>query len=161
MPRTATTVEAEPTPELHPDVAKARLRQEVLRKTAPKGFKAKVRWVDPREELVRTYAPSAVGDRATHTAFFGDALKHNRWIDQGYEPVIYKGDYVKTGGGDILYIRPKELTEAHIKEAADRSMAMVRDGGADDETFRKRVITPGLEMTENETEVTKGPLPSG
>lgn len=88
---------------------------------------------DVNLNLVKRYAPNAVtkysdnGKRLnTHTAYFGDAKEQSVDIAKGFVPVLNEnGEYVVNMGGDILYTRPREITDAIERSFQMESRARV------------------------------------
>jgi len=100
--------------------------RDMLQKPAPKGMDvAKLLGQDQRGAMVRRYVPDSIGPKATKTAFFDapgeNGERHRRHLDEGWVPVVEDGEQVADSGGDRLYWRPKEISDAHIRAASVRS----------------------------------------
>lgn len=80
--------------------------------------------VDVNMSLRKRYAPETIPaydskGRAlhTHTEYFGDAREMSVDISKGFVPKLNEnGEYVVNMGGDILYTRPREITEKITRE---------------------------------------------
>lgn len=85
--------------------------------------------VDVNMALRKRYAPETIerygsDGRAlhTHTAYFGDAKEMSVDISKGFMPVLNENqEYVVNMGGDVLYTRPKEITEKIERIAQEES----------------------------------------
>lgn len=86
---------------------------------------------DVNYKLRKRYAPETIerfDDKGrplhTHTAYFGDAREVKLDIAKGYLPVINEsGEFVVNMGGDILYVRPLQITESIVRAAQNESRA--------------------------------------
>ena len=85
--------------------------------------------VDVNMSLRKRYAPETLPrydskGRAlhTHTEYFGDAREMSVDIAKGFVPKLNEnGEYVVNMGGDILYTRPREITEKIMRMAQEES----------------------------------------
>jgi len=107
---------------------------------APEAFTATMS-SDENMQLRKAYAPetlprydkkgnllSAANGGHTHTAYIGDAKMLHQDIAKGYVPKLNEhGEYVVNQGGDILYTRPREITERIITANQMESRMRVRE----------------------------------
>ena len=128
---------------LEQDIARAVKAQkriiEAVRKPAPKGVKVGATYSDPRQALIERVCPDKK-ERAKWTFFFdwpGDKNeRYKRRLSEGFEPVIEDGEIVYQGA-DIMYRRPKEISQAHIRQADELSQARMRSQDDELEEGRK------------------------
>lgn len=88
--------------------------------------------LDPRKELVNLY----VKDTEQQAPCFAPVEKKLIMVNRGYEPVLDKGKYVNHEG-DILFVRPKVISDAEIQEAD--AMSKERLASTDTDAAKARV----------------------
>ena len=154
-----TTEERLKSQQIQKDVDRAKERQHALRREAdarkagPQGYRINAAWEDPRKSLVRLYVPDAIGKNAQLSVYFDHPDKHRRNLDLGWEPVIANGEQMRHGQ-DLMYKRPKEFSQSHIKHARDISDSRIKVMDAE----MKQASTTGVSVQNDETTITKGKL---
>lgn len=151
----ATTKLEEADAKLQKEIELARKAQERLledlRREAPKGLGGGRAYKDPRKALVSRLVPEAEGPKATKAVYFDHpgekGERHRRHLAEGWVPVVEQGEHVRQGE-DLMYERPREISDALIKDAGRRSTERIKSFEEDLAPAKRE----GL-LTEEKTEV--------
>lgn len=153
---------------LERDVERAKRKQKQLmdaRKKAPTDISMQKVYDSPRDALVKRLFPSAIPtplkkgqirqpgefwNGAKVRVVFDIASRHNDKIAEGWEPVVEDGQHV-SDGGDLMYVRPIELTRDKKQMLADIAKRRIK---VDSEKIMSEASTSDG-LLENVTEVTK------
>jgi len=114
--------------DIQDDLRLAEIARERKRKVAPGILAAGPKLIE-QKKLMQQFCPESCGKNPKWHSMFGDADLYKQYINEGYEPVLDKGEPIRFGkSGDILMKIPQDLHEQNLAVAVARDRQRTSEG---------------------------------